>query len=132
VPGVSSRNLVKSCVEAGGDVGAVRRQQGCAARNRDLIRELADLENERDGRLRVDAHFDALHDRLLETGQLRLHFVGTGQQPLLDEQAGLVRHHGIGSLPRQAGDVDGDPWKNTAARVGDGAADTAVDRLRAD
>ena len=61
----------------------------------------AELEHEVDRRLRVDADFDALHDCVLEAGELGLHFVGAGQQPLFDEESGFVGDDGVGGLARR-------------------------------
>ena len=119
-------------VEARRDVGTVRGEQRRTAGDGDLVGELTDFEDELHWRLRIDADFDALHDRSLEAGELGLHLVRPGQQALFDEHSVFGGDDGVGGLSSETGDVDSDAGENGAARIRDRPADAAIDGLRAE
>ena len=51
-----------------------------------------------------NVHPDVWIDRLLEPGELDLHLVGAGQQPLLDVVASFIGHERVGRLALDARD----------------------------
>ena len=88
--------------EARRHVGAVGLEQRRAAAHRHLLGHRSDFELEVDRRLRVDADRDAWNDGGLEAGELRLHLVRAGQQPILGVDARLVGHHRIDDVALEA------------------------------
>ena len=103
---------------------------GLSAIDRDRFADGADRQRRVDDRGLADRQRDAGLLEFLEPLQFGDHSVGAERQQRRAVQALFVGHHAALGAGVETGDRDGHAGQHAARRVGDGAFDGAVGRLR--